>query len=104
MPWLFPASRRQNGILNPVSSANWLKRVLKPVCTELGILVRPAHVPARVRDHRALRSREKNEEENAYRHPYATRKKWKRKQELLWNHGGRSQDRTVDLLLVRQAL
>ncbi len=39
MPWLFPASRRQNGILNPLSSANWLKRVLKPVCTELGIPV-----------------------------------------------------------------
>lgn len=39
IPWLFPASRRQRGILNPLSSANWLKRVLKPVCSELGIRV-----------------------------------------------------------------
>jgi integrase len=36
-PWLFPSTRRRkNGVLNPVSSANWLKRVLKPAAAKLG--------------------------------------------------------------------
>jgi integrase len=37
--WLFPASRKHKGVLRPLSSANWLKRVLKPVCDDLGIAV-----------------------------------------------------------------
>jgi len=37
LPWLFPASRQRSGVLNLISSANWLKRVLKPVAERLGL-------------------------------------------------------------------
>ncbi len=37
LPWLFPASRKRGGELKPISSANWLKRVLKPACDQLGL-------------------------------------------------------------------
>ena len=37
VPWLFSASRSRKGVLNPLSAANWPKRVLKPVCNRLGI-------------------------------------------------------------------
>ena len=39
-PWLFPASRKgRSGVLNPLSSENWLKRILKPIAARLGFNV-----------------------------------------------------------------